>query len=167
MTIFILIISIIVNLIIESTIISYIPILGYYPNTSLVILIIVSLLKGKYYGSFFGLFLGLIQDILFGRVVGVNAFVYFIIGYIIGLIKNSLNIENIAIPIISTSLGTIFYNLFYSLMIFFLSMDITTDIIVKKAFSLEILYNGILSIFIYRLFSKFFGDPSLEFRRTR
>lgn len=165
MTILILVISIIVNLIIESTIISYIPILGYYPNTSLVIITIVALLKGKYYGAFFGLSLGIIQDILFGRVVGVNALIYFILGYIIGLIKNALNIENIAIPIIFTSLGTIFYNFLYSLMIFFLSMDITTDIIIKKVFSLEILYNGILSIFIYRLFSKFFGSPSLEFRR--
>lgn len=167
MTIIILILSILLNLIIESTIISHIPIFGYVPNIALIILITVALLKGKYYGAFFGLFLGLSHDIMFGRVVGINGLIYFILGFTFGNIKETLNIGNLAIPIIVTCSGTIFYNASYSLIMFFLSMNINKAIVFKNIFSIEILYNGILSIFIFKLYAKFFKDTSLQFTRKQ
>ena len=165
MTIIILILTVILNTIIESTIISYISILGYVPNIALIIITVVSLLKGKYHGAFLGLFLGLTQDILFGKVLGVNALIYFILVYTTGLIRNALNVDNLTIPVITTGLVTIAYNLLYFLIMFFLSMDINKNVLMKNIFSLEILYNGILSIFLYKIFSKFFGSPSLQFGR--
>ncbi|HLR21979.1 MAG TPA: rod shape-determining protein MreD [Tissierellaceae bacterium] len=167
MNIIILALTIILNIIIESTIIPYIPILGYVPNLALIIITVVALLKGKYYGAFFGLILGLLEDILFGKVVGVNALLYFLLGYTNGLVSNALNMDNLAIPVIATSFSTISYNLFYALMIFFLSMNINSSTVLKNVFSLEILYNGLLSIFLYKMFSGFLGNPSLRFRRRQ
>lgn len=163
MIIFTLALIIILNLVLQSTILPYITIFGFAPNTALIIIVVISLLRGRYYGGFFGLCLGLIQDIIFGTVVGVNALIYFILGYIIGLIQSSLNAENLIIPAICTGIGTIVYNSLYFLLMFFLSKNIPIDIMVKNILSIEILYNSILAIFIYKLFSKFFVVPSLKF----
>lgn len=153
----------IINLIIQSTILPYIPIFGYVPNTALVIIVVVALLKGKHYGGFFGLILGLIQDILFGTVVGVNGLIYFALGYTIGFIQTTLNVENSIIPAICSGLGTIIYNSLYFLLMFFLSRSIPMEVMIKNTFSIEILYNSILAVLIYKQFSKFFGVPSLRF----
>lgn len=157
--------TIVINIIIQSTILPYLSIFGIVPNTGLIIVVVISLLRGKYYGSFFGLCVGLVQDILYGHAIGVNGLIYFLMGYVIGTVQKNLDIENKIIPIICSAIGTIFYNFSYFLMMFFLSRNIPIPIMLKSVFSLEILYNSILSIFIYGILSKFFVIPSLKFRR--
>lgn len=70
---------IIINLILQSTILPYLDIMGVVPNTALVIVVIIALSKGKYYGGFFGLFIGLMQDIIFNITIGINGFIYFLL----------------------------------------------------------------------------------------
>ena len=163
MTITTLLLILLINIVFQSSILPYFSLFGYTPNTGLVLVIIIALRKGKYYGGFFGLALGLIQDILFGQVLGINGLILFIIGYIIGLIQDSLGIENIVIPIFFSAIFTIFYNFSYYLILFFLSRDILREIMIKIGFSIEILYNMIFAALIYKLFSKIFVIPNLRF----
>lgn len=165
LTIIIFALIIIVNIVLQSTILPYFNIFGIVPNTALVIVVTISLLRGKYYGSFFGLCTGVVQDILFGYAIGVNGLIYFLMGYMIGTIQKNLDTENKVIPVMCSALSTIFYNFSYFLLMFFLSRNIPIPIMLKNVFSLEILYNSILSIFIYKLFSRFFVVPSLKFKR--
>ncbi len=158
-----LIIIILTNIIFQSSILPYFTLFGFTPNTGLILVIIIALRQGKYYGGFFGLGLGLVQDILFGHAIGVNALVFFIMGYVIGMIQDVLDIENIVIPIFSSIVGTIFYNFSFYIIMFFLSKDIPTEIMMKNVFSIEILYNAITAALIYKLFSKIFVVPSLRF----
>lgn len=162
-TIAILALIILINIIFQSSILPYFTMLKYFPNTGLVLIILVALRKGKYYGAFFGLALGLIQDILFGQVIGVNALIYFLLGYIVGLIQRVVVVENIFIPILSSILATIYYNFSFYIMMFFLSRNIPRAIMIKNVFSIEILYNAIIASLLYKLFTKIFIIPSLSF----
>lgn len=163
MNIIAFILVILVNIIFQSTLLPYFSIFGILPNTALILIIIVALLKGKYFGAFFALIMGLIQDILFSSVIGVNALIYFIIGYLIGLSRKSLDTENNFIHVIFTIITTVFYNSIYALFLFFLSRDLDSQIVLKNIFSLEILYNTILVLVIYKPLSKIFVMPSLKF----
>lgn len=154
---------IIINLILESTILPLFPVFGYVPNISLVATIILSFRKGKYYGAFFGLSTGLIYDILFGKVIGVKALIYFLIGYYSGELNESFNNDNILIPVLFSAIGTIIYNSLYSLLIFFTSNMIDFSEVVDNVFSLEILYNLILTFIILKIYNKIFTSPSLRF----
>ena len=158
-----LILILIINTIFQSSILPYLSLFGYLPNTGLVIIVMVALRKGKYYGGFFALALGLIQDIFFGQGVGVNALILFFLGYGLGLIHEVLDIENMVIPILSSVIGTSYYNYFYYVLMFFLSREIPREVMLQKVFSIEILYNGILALLLYKLFSKIFVIPSLRF----
>lgn len=163
MTITALIIILISNIILQSSILPFLSFFGYAPNTGLVLVVIIALRKGKYYGGFFGLALGLIQDILFGQVVGVNALILFFVGYLIGIIEDIFDIENIVIPVVFSGISTILYNFSYYTIMFFLSMDISREVMIKNVFSIEIIYNTIFALLIYKLFAKIFVIPNLSF----
>ncbi len=163
MIVFILAIVILLNFFLQSSILPYINILGVVPNTALLIVISIALYKGRFYGGFMGIVIGIIQDIVFSPVVGVNAFIYFFAGYLVGLVENKLTKENIFIPILFSILGTIYYNFSYYVFMFFLSKDIPFLSFVKDILVIETIYNCVLSIPIYKIFSKIFVVPTIRF----
>lgn len=160
-----MIIIIIVNLILQGSVLPFLNFLVFLPNLALVSVVIISMFKGKYYGAFFGLFMGLFQEVLFGDVIGAYALIYFLIGYTVGVLQTSLNNENTVIPVVFSGIGTISYNLMYFLIMYFLSKNISLDVAIKRIFSIEILYNCILSIIVYKILFKLFRTSSLKFGR--
>ena len=165
MSILILIIVVLLNFLLQSTILPYIAILGVVPNTTLLIVMSISLFKGKYYGGFTGLIIGLLQDIIFSSVIGINSFIYFFAGYITGMVENKLSRENPFIPILFSLVGTIYYNFMYYIFMFFLSTNIPFLSFSKSIMLVEILYNIIAAIPIYMIFSKMFKEPTIKFAR--
>lgn len=163
MNIFLVILMVILNFVFQSTILPSLSIFGVVPNTALIFVILFSLNKGKYYGGFLGLTIGLIQDIMFSTTVGVNAFIYFFIGYTIGSLEEVLSKDNIISPVIFSVLGTIFYNFLYFFFMFFLSRRVPFFSLMKNVLFVEIIYNTLATIIIYKIISKIFVEPSLKF----
>lgn len=158
-------IIIIINLVLQGSVLPFFGFLIFSPNLALVSVVVISIFKGKYYGAFFGLFMGLFQDLLFGDVVGVYALIYFLIGYSVGIIKKFINNDNIFIPFIFSGISTIVYNLMYFLAMYFLSKRIPLKLVFIRIFSIEIFYNAILAIIVYKVFSRFFSTQTLKFGR--
>ncbi len=165
MNILIIFLIIVINFILQSTILSYASIFGILPNTSLIIIVTIALLKGKKTGSITGLLVGLLQDIMFSPVIGVNGFIYFFIGYFVGMSEGKLSKDNMLIPFIMTAGTTIAYHLFHCLFMFFLAHNIDFSAFFKKVVFFEMIYNSLLSILFYRWFSKIFIIPSIRFGR--
>jgi rod shape-determining protein MreD len=160
-----MILTIILNLILQSTILPYFAIMGVVPNTALILVVVIALAKGKRYGSILGLVIGLLQDIIFSLTIGINAFIYFFIGYFIGFIEDTFARDNVINPIIFTALSTIFYNIVYSIFMYFLSRNITFVDAVMSVFSIEIIYNCFVSILIYKLFQILYSEPKIRFNK--
>lgn len=156
---------IVINFILESAVFPNFKIFGILPNTGLIIIVAIALLKGRKTGSIVGLIIGLLQDVIFSRVIGVNGFLYFFIGYFIGMAESKLSKDNILIPFIITLGSTIGYHAFYYLFMFFLNYSTNFPVFFKKVVLFEMIYNGIIAVFIYKWFSKIFVAPSAMFRR--
>lgn len=154
---------IITNLILQGSVLPFLNFLVFMPNPALVSVVSLALFKGKYYGAFFGLTMGLFQDIILGDIIGVYGLIYFLIGYGIGIIQDSINNENVLVHIIFAGIGTIAYNFMYFVVMFFLSRDMTISYSLTRIFSIEILYNCILAIILYRILHKSFHMSSLKF----
>lgn len=159
----IILLIIIINFIFQSTILPRLSLFGVVPNTGLIIVVLISLLKGKGIGSIVGLLIGLLQDIIFSTVIGVNGIIYFFIAYIIGVNEGKLTKDNMLIPIFITFLSTLSYHLLYYVFMFFLGHSINFSIFFKKVVLLETLYNSILSILFYKFFNRIFVVPSIRF----
>lgn len=162
---FILILVVLLNFFLQSSFLPYISVFGVVPNTSLIIIICIALFKGRFYGAIFGLFIGLLQDIMFSPIIGINAFIYFFLGYFLGTIENRLIRDNIFVPIIFSILGIIYYNFAYYVFTYFLSQEIPFLSFAKKVFLTEIIYTALLSAPIYKIFSKVFTSPKISFDR--
>ncbi|WP_409228261.1 rod shape-determining protein MreD [Gudongella sp. SC589] len=165
MTILLITMSIIINIILQATLIPYIGVFGVVPNTAIVLVVMIALKKGRVYGSAFGLIVGLLQDVLFSITIGVNAFILFFIGYLVGFAYESLTRESGINHFIFTALSTIFYNFMFSLFQFFLSRDINFVDAVKSVFSLEVVYNGIIAVLLFMIVQRIFIQPNLKFGR--
>lgn len=163
MNIFILLVVVFINFFLQSAIFPYLAVFGVVPNTALLIVIAISLFKGRYYGGFLGLIIGLLQDIVFNPVIGINAFIYFFAGYLVGLVENKLTKDNLLIPVLFSILGVIYYNFSYYVFMYFLSRDIPFLSFAKDVLLIEIIYSSILSIPIYKIFSKIFVTPGIRF----
>lgn len=163
MNILALVLIIIINFILQTTIVPYFGILDVVPNTSLIIVVIIAILNGKKVGAITGLIIGLLQDIMYTMPIGINPFIYFFAGYLIGMTENKLSRESILLPIFMTILSTIGYHLFYYLFTFFLGYEISIVKIMKDIVVVETVYNTLLSIVLFKLLSKFFHAPSIRF----
>ncbi len=140
--------------ILESTIFSRLEILNVVSNISLIYIVIVSLIRGKKLGSFLGLFLGIFRDIFFSPALGANALIYFFIGYSVGMLESKLTKENIIVPISLVAISTIFYNILYLMIMFFLKQNISVFYVFRRILVLEILYNILLTIPLYKILAK-------------
>ncbi len=159
-----LLLIIILNFILQTTVFQSFSIDNVVPNTTIIIIIAFALLKGKKVGSFLGICMGLLQDIIFSEVIGVNALIYFFIGYLIGLVDNKVFKDNSWIVVFFIAVATIFYHFLFYMFMYFLGLEISFINMFKKVIAFELIYNIILSVPIYKGVNKLFKSPKLSFR---
>ncbi len=161
---FIIGIIIVINLILQSTLFQYFKIFDVLPSTGLILVISFAIYSGKNKGAVIGFFVGILQDIIFGRIIGLNALVFMLTGYIVGLINRKLFKDNLLIPFALTALATIFYEGVNMLFIYLLGYRIELFNILKKMLIVEVLYNSIFSVFIYIYVTKLFETKLMKRR---
>ncbi len=159
-----IIISLIIlfNLILQSTLFQQIEIYGVAPNTALILVISFAIYSGRNKGAVIGFFVGILQDIIFGRTIGLNALVFMIVGYLIGLMDQKIFRDNLLIPFIFTALATIIYEMINLLLIFLLGYRIELLNIIKKMLIIEVIYNSIISLIIHYYISKLFKSGLIK-----
>jgi rod shape-determining protein MreD len=75
---------ILLNFVVQATLLPFISIMQVTPDTALVFIISYAILRGDIEGALFGFFTGLVQDALGGFVLGFFALLGFLTGYICG-----------------------------------------------------------------------------------
>ncbi|SDK58189.1 rod shape-determining protein MreD [Natronincola ferrireducens] len=147
---------IVLNLFLQSTVLQFIKIYNVIPNTALILVVCFAINIAKDKSALIGFIMGILQDILFGKVIGINALVYMLIGYFISLTNKNIFKENYIIPFLFTSLATMFYYGVSLFFIYFLGFNLQFLNIFKISLIIEILYNAIISLFVYAYVSKIF-----------
>ena len=154
MSMYMVMLTAILNLFLESTLLDRVEIFGVVPNFSLILLVTIALSRGKMTGGFVGLVVGLLEDIIFSPIIGVKAFIYFFIGYTVGMSENKLSRDNLLIPVLMTCAATVFYNTAFLILMYFLSGVSHFDSSLGRTLILETLYNAILIVPTYKILSK-------------
>lgn len=165
MSIYMIILTIFINFILESTLFNRLSLFGVVPNIGLILIVIIAISRGRKVGGMAGLVTGMLSDVMFSPVVGVKALIYFFIGYTIGMSENKLSKDNIIIPIIMTIGATFFYHLMYMLFMFFINNKIYMSGSFRTIFLLELLYNTILVVPLYKWLSKAYTLKGMTFGR--
>ncbi|MBS3994191.1 MAG: rod shape-determining protein MreD [Alkaliphilus sp.] len=152
------------NLILQSTLLQYFKIFNIIPNTTLVLVVVFSILWGKYRGASIGLVAGLVQDILFGEMVGTNALIYMLIGLIIGSLESSIFKENSFTPVFFSTLSTFVYHLLFYFIMTIADNQIPFLLILRKIVLIEVIYNAVFSVAIYKIIYSLTKHQNLRIR---
>lgn len=123
------------------------------PNLLMIVVCSYALLRGKKEGMLAGFFLGILVDLFFGyyEVVGINAFLYLMIGYIVGIFHEVLYLQDILIPIVTVGVCDFAYNFLYYVITFLLRNKLDVVYYMKNIIFPELVYTIFLTVFIYRL----------------
>lgn len=148
---FIVLLIIIINFIVQSTLLQHFRIFGILPNTALIMVVVFSILWGKNKGAVIGFFTGILQDILLGKMLGVNALIYMLIGYNMGVFERMIFKDNYITPLFFTMISTFLYYIMYYVIMYMAHIKIEFVYLIKNIIPMEVIYNSILSIFIYRI----------------
>ena len=146
-----LFVVLICNLALQSTLLQHIAVMGVVPNTALIIILSMALLRGSTEGAAVGLFAGLLQDGLFGGAIGYYALLGMVSGYLAGKFNKGFYRENYFMPMVLSFIATFLYEscVFLTLILFSGNLDypyFLTHLILP-----EMAYNTVFSILVYRI----------------
>jgi len=126
------------------------------PNLFIIFIMMIGLFLKKDFGFFFGIIFGLALDFFAGTRIGINSIALGIVGLAAGILEKNFSKDNrITVLIITAILTFTFELIVYVLNIFFIGIVNIQILNFLKIILLEVLYNDILIIIIYPVFSKF------------
>ena len=147
----ILFLTLIINLILQSTVFGFIEIIGIRPNTAILIVVSYAILRGDAEGAAFGFFAGLLQDCFFGEIIGMHALMYMALGYASGKPFKDFFHENIFFPLILGSIGVLAYGLCFYVINFLFRGKLDFFYYFRKIILPETVYTTAIATPVYRL----------------
>lgn len=123
------------------------------PNLIMVFVCSYALLRGRKEGLIVGFFAGLLVDLFYGyyEVIGINAFLYMIIGYIVGIFHEILYLQDILIPVVAVAICDFAYNFIYYIVTFLLRNKLDFMYYIKSIILPELVYTVFVAVFVYRI----------------
>lgn len=149
---FIYFLSLVFNLVLQSTVFESITLAGIKPNLILIAVVSVSCLRGENEGAVYGFFSGLIQDCYFSTYIGSCTFLYMLIGYCCGLLLKSFYREVFILPMGIAAAATFVYDfLYYTINVLLRGY---TDFLyyAGRIILPEMVYNALAMIVVYNLY---------------
>ncbi|MBQ2745896.1 MAG: rod shape-determining protein MreD [Lachnospiraceae bacterium] len=150
-------ISIIISYVFQTTFSSGISFGVAAPNIIMAFVCSYALLRGKKEGMYVGFILGILVDLFYGYydVIGINAFLYMIIGFVIGMFHEIFYLEDILIPMAVVGVCDFLYNFIYYVITFLLRNKLDFIYYIKAIILPEMVYTIFITVFIYRLLMYF------------
>lgn len=162
MTIFILML---ISVLLKTTLSRYFSLSFGMPDTTLIILVYVSIRYGSLSGQMSGFTTGLMEDFLSLSPLGFNSLIRMILGQFAGLFHERLNMDPILFPVLSVSLATIVKGALSYLILSVFNIQYSGSIFISSSFGFELLMNALLAPFLFLLL-RFLFDRVLKERKT-
>ena len=103
----------IVLALLQPTLIQWIRIFGCSPDMFLIFVVCTGLIMGKQHAAVIGFIFGLVFDFNVGRMIGLSAALYMLLGYGIGMVKEKFVSESRIVCVFITAISCILYSVFY------------------------------------------------------
>lgn len=145
-------IIIIINIILQSTIIQDITIGGISFNLLIITVVSFALIRGKVEGAIIGFSIGLMQDIFFGGTVGFYALLYMYVGYFSGFLNKTFYRDNILIPIFIISTSDLLFNMAVYIFTYLFRGRTELSYYFMNIILPELVYTAFACVLIYKLY---------------
>ncbi len=155
----IMIVIVILNFILQTSLYHFIGCFGIIPNVSLALVVVFALYSDSITGAFLGIITGLLYDIMMIDVFGIYTLLFFLVGSIVGLINEDVNKENAFSFFWITLISAVVWHLLMYIILFFLGLEYKEITLITGNIIFEIIVDAALaaalSKFMLYLFNKF------------
>ena len=141
----------IINFILQTTVLQLIEIRGVIPDTMLIIIVWYSLLRGQNAGAAVGFFAGLLYDIFFGSALGFYALLGMLTGYLCGIAHRNFYRENYVLPVTLSAIASFVTGLVIYVTGFLLKGNYNVFYFLFSVIIPQAVYTGIAAIVVYRI----------------
>lgn len=124
------------------------------PNLLLIITAAIGYMRGQTEGLLVGFFCGLLMD-SYGGVIGIQALLYMLVGYFMGICNMIFYIDNITVPVLLIGLFDFLYNLCFYIVSFLLRGRLNFLFYLGHVILPELVYTVLLSVLLYKLLHVF------------
>ncbi|MFN2587025.1 MAG: rod shape-determining protein MreD [Actinomycetota bacterium] len=143
---------IVVALALQSTLLAQVTILGVIPQVVLVVVVCFAYLDGERVGLVTGFSAGMLQDLLpFPAVIGLTAFVYTLVGYGVGILRQYAPADAVWTPVLVVALSSAVAELGYAALAIILGEPWVGLGYTARVAGLVVLYNTLLTPFVFPL----------------
>lgn len=143
-------IMVIIGFILQTTIFRSLQIADVSPNILVILTAIAATMYGQYNGMFVGVICGLFVDLMYSSVIGVNIFIYALVGFIIGVTNRIYIEDDIILPIMTIAVGDLIYGGMFYILKFLLRGRLDLLEYLKNTILPELIYTIIVGIFIFK-----------------
>lgn len=134
----------------QSTLLSQITLLGVIPQLVLVVVVTMAFLDGPEVGVTTGFFGGLLQDMIVPHsIAGLTALVYTLVAYGVGTIRQHSSGESVWTPVLTMAVASAVAEFGYALLAIILGQPFVSIAHTAKIAGLVVLYNTLLTPFVY------------------
>ncbi len=141
----------IVNFIIQSTVLQFVEIRGVIPNTMIIIVVSYALLRGQTAGALTGLAAGFIYDVFFGSSLGFYALMGLLMGHFCGICHRNFYRENFVLPVTLSALSCFVEGIVIYITGFFLRNNYNVFYFLFNTIIPQAVYTGVAAILVYKL----------------
>lgn len=138
-----------ISFLLQSTLLSQFTIGDITPNLLVITVAATGLLLGRRFGMISGFIGGLVVDIFFGKVIGLYALLYMLIGYLNGLFRKTLFPGDFKLPVALIAGSDLAFGHGCYLLMFFFRGDFHYVYYLTKIILPEVIYTTIIAIFYF------------------
>ncbi len=150
------------NVILQTTILNLVSIGGATLNTSLLLIVVMSVYLEPKESFLYAVYTGLLLDTVTGVFIGLNTFIFLLVAYGISIIQEEMVQESYLTPLVLGGLSIVIYNLFSLFFIYLMGYTVRLAHYFSFNTFIEIAYNSVFILLIYTLFSKFYNRRMKE-----
>lgn len=137
------------SILLESTLLPFFPIPGMAPNITMILVICYALYYEEKNGAVIGFTAGFFKDMVVGRVVGISALTFMIIGFLVGYYNRKVFVENATTPFVLTVASTILHESMTILAVFLMGYPIQIAMTLNRVYIYQTIYNALVAVPIY------------------
>lgn len=143
---------IVINFIIQSTLLGFHDISSVTPNLLLILTMSFGLMRGRKEGMLVGFFSGFLVDCFFTPVLGPYMLLYMFIGYGNGVFHKNYVIEDVLLPLIVVLFDDFIFNIIIFVGYFVLRNKLELGQFMLSVVLPEMLSTALLTIIVYKLY---------------
>lgn len=139
------------GVILQSTLLTRIAILGVRPDLALVVLVFVALRRGSMTGQVAGFAAGVVEDLVSASPAGFHMLLRTLVGYLYGIFSGNVFVDPLLMPIVLTIAATILKGVISGLVSLLFGLQASGFLYFTGRLWIEAGYNALAAPFLFAL----------------